>query len=628
MDKRSILAFVLIGIVLAIWLIVSSIYQRPPLKQDQTKDSTKTEKQVNDSSNAVQTDTAAIDSLNQSIQLNSDSLKYGAFFSNFVKAEDKEITIETELYTTKIINKGAGISFWELKKFKHYNGTPAQLIESQLSELFLLFETRERNKIDTRDFYFTFDNLDATSFKIKGKDSLVLTARLGYENGSAILKKFVFYGNSYSFLTDITLRQMDTIIQKGYRYVWADGLKYQEKNASDESSDAVAMASLNGAIEEINADGADPVTANYTGIIDYAATKTKYFGAAMIPQPYRGFDGTIDLLGRREFYNSDRIEERYSMIFRIPYSGGTETNSFRVYIGPLDYDLLNEYHLTDMINFGWRWLVRPIGEFFMLPFFKMIYMFVHNYGISIIIFSIFMKLLLYPLSITQMRSAQKMQLIAPEMTKMREKYKDDPKQQQTEMMKIYSEYGINPAGGCLPLLLQMPILYALWAVLRTAIDLRQANFFLWITDLSLPDVILTLPFTIPIFNLHQFSGLALLMGVTLFFQQKLTLTDPRQKFMIYILPVVFTLMFSYFPSGLNLYYFMFNLLGIVQQVYINKFSKKKLTLEDLKKMPKKEGWMQKKMREAQELAAAQGRTIPGKQYENTSKSKYVRKKKK
>jgi YidC/Oxa1 family membrane protein insertase len=281
-----------------------------------------------------------------------------------------------------------------------------------------------------------------------------------------------------------------------------------------------------------------------------------------------------------------------------------------------------------MINFGWRWLVRPIGEYFMLPFFKMIYMFIHNYGISIIIFSILMKLLLYPLSITQMRSAQKMQLIAPEMTKMREKFKDDPKQQQTEMMKIYSEYGINPAGGCLPLLLQMPILYALWSVLRTAIDLRQANFFLWITDLSVPDVILTLPFAIPIFNLSQFSGLAILMGVTLFFQQKLTLTDPRQKFMIYILPVVFTLMFSYFPSGLNLYYFMFNLLGIIQQVYINKFSKKKLTLEDLKKMPKKEGWMQKKMREAQELAAAQGRTVPGKQYENTSKSKYVRKKKK
>jgi len=194
------------------------------------------------------------------------------------------------------------------------------------------------------------------------------------------------------------------------------------------------------------------------------------------------------------------------------------------------------------------------------------------------------------------------------MTKLREKFKDDQQAQQKETMKLYSEYGINPMGGCLPLLLQMPILFALWAVLQSAIDLRQEPFMLWIKDLSTPDVI----FTIPGFPIIQhFSGLALLMGVTLFFQQKMTLTDPRQKAMIYMMPIMFTLMFSSFPSGLNLYYFMFNLIGIAQQIWINKFSKKQPTLEQMKKAPKKEGWMQRKMREAQELAEAQGRSIPG-----------------
>jgi YidC/Oxa1 family membrane protein insertase len=212
---------------------------------------------------------------------------------------------------------------------------------------------------------------------------------------------------------------------------------------------------------------------------------------------------------------------------------------------------------------------------------------------------------------------------------MRERFKDDTKKQQQEMMKIYSEYGINPAGGCLPLILQLPILYALWAVLRTAIDLRQAHFFLWINDLSMPDVIFSLPFRLPLLNVDQFSGLALLMGITMFLQQKLTITDPRQKAMVYMMPVMFTLMFSSFPSGLNLYYFMFNLLSIVQQVYINKFSSSsKLTPDDLKKKPKKEGWFQKKMKEAQEIAASQGRSVPGASYDNTSKSKYQRKKKK
>jgi YidC/Oxa1 family membrane protein insertase len=151
-------------------------------------------------------------------------------------------------------------------------------------------------------------------------------------------------------------------------------------------------------------------------------------------------------------------------------------------------------------------------------------------------------------------------------------------------------------------------------VLRTAIDLRQANFFLWITDLSVPDNLIALPFSF--LGITHLSGLALLMGITMFFQQKLTLTDPRQKAMIYMMPVMFTLLFSNFPSGLNLYYFMFNLMSIGQQVYINKYSRKRLTLEDLKRMPKKEGWIQKKMREAQNLAGSQGKSLPFKQQIN------------
>ena len=183
--------------------------------------------------------------------------------------------------------------------------------------------------------------------------------------------------------------------------------------------------------------------------------------------------------------------------------------------------------------------------------------------------------------------------------------------QQQETMKLYSEYGINPAGGCLPLLLQMPILYALWSVLSSNIEIRGAEFFGWITNLSVPDVILHLPFHIPLFEIDKFSGLAIIMGATMFVQQKMTVTDPRQKAMIYMMPIMFTLMFSAFPAGLNLYYLVFNLLGIMQQLYVSKYAKNRLTLEDLKKMPKKESWLQKRMQMAQEIAAAQGRSLPG-----------------
>lgn len=338
-----------------------------------------------------------------------------------------------------------------------------------------------------------------------------------------------------------------------------------------------------------------------SGTIDYAATRSKYFTVALIPP--KGFDGTVYTSAMKYGAPEGGSIEQYGITYKLPYRGGRQTYAMTVYAGPMQYDTLSAYGLTGVMNFGWKWIVQPIGEYFMLPTLRLIHAGIPNYGIAIILFAILMKILLYPLSIQQMKSAQKMQLVAPIIAKMREKYKDDQVSQQQETMKIYSEYGINPAGGCLPLLLQMPFLYALYAVLNLNVELRQAAFLpFWITDLSVPDVILSLPFKLPLFNIDKFSGLALVMGATLFIQQKQTIQDPRQKAMVYIMPVMLTLMFSTLPSGLNLYYLVFNILGIAQQVYMTKFSRNKLTLDQLRAMPKKESWLQKKMAEAQMVA--------------------------
>ena len=184
-----------------------------------------------------------------------------------------------------------------------------------------------------------------------------------------------------------------------------------------------------------------------------------------------------------------------------------------------------------------------------------------------------------------MKSMQKMQRLQPMIEEVKTKYKEDPQKMNQAVMRLYKEYGVNPAGGCLPMLLQLPILYALWAVFSSSIELRQANFVWWIKDLSIPDVIVTLPFSIPVFNITDVSGLALAMGITMFIQQKMTVKDPRQKMMVWMMPVLLTLLFNFFPSGLNLYYFMFNLLSIVQQFYVTKKHKD----EPLRKVePKKQ----------------------------------------
>ena len=245
----------------------------------------------------------------------------------------------------------------------------------------------------------------------------------------------------------------------------------------------------------------------------------------------------------------------------------------------------------------------------MLPFFKLIYKFVPNYGVAIIIFSILMKILLTPLSIKQLRNASYMKLLQPEIEKRKQAAGDDRKKQQMATMEVYNDYGLNPMSGCLPLLFQMPILFALWKTLNGFIDLRHQPFILWINDLSAPDVLVNWGFSI--LGMTQISGLAVMMGTALFIQQKMTITDPNQKMLVYMMPIMFLFLFSNFPAGLNLYYFVFNLLAIGQQVYINKFSRKRMTLEELKKQPKKkEGWLAKQMRAAQEMQKQSGKPLP------------------
>ena len=281
-------------------------------------------------------------------------------------------------------------------------------------------------------------------------------------------------------------------------------------------------------------------------------------------------------------------------------------------MGPLVYKTLKSYDrnfeaIYDFGSFfGLKIITRPISEYVLLPLFSALHSVIPNYGFVIIVFSIIIKIVLYPLTKQSYKSMKRMQLLQPKIAEMKEKYKDDQQKVQKETMKLYSTYGINPAGGCLPMLLQMPILFALFAFFRVTIQIRHEPFIWWITDLSAPDIIYSLPFSIPLFGVDQISGLALLLGVTMFFQQKMSVRDPSQKALVYMMPIMFTFMFMGFSSGLNLYYFLFNLLSIMQQYYINnkKDDSELVPVKDPKKK-KGGGFMQRMMDAAEKQSQAQ-----------------------
>ena len=518
------------------------------------------------------------------------------------------ITIETDLFIAKLSTKGGSLVEFTLKDYLKWDKVPTQLIAERKGQLYLKFRSDYGEKIDTRDLYFAFDT-EKNQSTISGTDSLVIKAIMQLSDGGSIEKEFVFHGNTYDFDCNVIVEDMDKHIPKtGYDFCWSGGLAYQEYNSVDESRESKAVVTRYNSIEELKNPKEEGKYEKYEGMIGYAAIKIKYFGMAIMPQPYGSFTGIANVHGVQNKIGNEGENNSYDVSLRIPYSGGKKVMDYKIYLGPLDYDILKGYELSDLVQLGWRFLIRPIGEYFIMPIFKFIHSLVGHWGLTLIIFAIFIKMILTPFTLPQMRTTQKTKLLAPILDEMRAKYADDSQAQQREQMKIYSEYGINPVGGCLPMLLQMPILFALFSVLRNAIELRQSTCFLWITDLSRPDVIFNFGFSI--FGISQLTGLAFLMGITMFIQQKMTVTDPKQKAMVYMMPVMMTIMFAMLPSGLNLYYFIFNLLSIAQQVYINKFSRKKMDLEDLKRAPKKEGWMARKMREAQEMSSAQGKGTP------------------
>lgn len=629
MDKKSIIAVVLISVIVVVWMYWQQSQYVPPVKGK--TDTIEAKSMLTPDTNLIDKEIIAtpeteLNTVSENLNNEAFNRQFGPSFSPFASGDKKIITIENDLLIAKISSKGLSLISWELKNYKKWDQAPTQLIWNKKGELYLEFTSMEGASIDTRDLYFELEDDYKNSYRISGDKKLKISAKVEVAPGKYLRKTMTFSGDSYVISQNIELNNLDNVIpSRGYNYVWSNGLRYQEGNSVDESQSAIGLVAQNGDIAEINTSD-KKIEEEFTGVIDYVALKIKYFGVAAIPEPGTIYDGTVDMTGTHENVSNEGQVEKYGFSFRIPYDGGKKVNKFDIFIGPLDYDLVKSLGLQELVSLGWRYGIRQIGEYFMLPLFTFIHKYIPNYGFSIIIFAILIKFMLYPLSIQQMRSASKMKLLQPEMEKIREKYKDDNTKQSQETMKLYGQYGVNPMGGCFPMLLQMPILFALWSVLRNAIDLRQSEFMWWITDLSIPDKIVDFGFSF--LGLTSLSGLAILMGVAMFFQQKLTITDPRQKSMIYMMPIMFVFMFSNFPAGLNLYYFMFNILGIGQQIYINKFSKNKLTLADLKKSPKKEGWMQRKMREAQELAEQQGRTLPGQQPKSNQNKPNQKKKKK
>ena len=562
MDRNSVTGLALIGLIMIVWLQFMS----PDKKLVKPITAVKTEKVER-----------------QAVEVHPSVAPVAENFGVFAPAsggKEQLLKVENDLFRATLSTKGATLKSLVLKQHLDSNHKAFYLVSNEKNgALSLLFLTKEGKKIDTRDLYFRSVTLD-TLRTIGGKESYAVSYHLDVAPQQAIDITYHFGGNSYKVDYDVKLTGFgNALAGNEYQLQWDGGLTYSEKNRQDEAQSAIAGAFLGGSMVKLAASKENQAyREEQSGEAKWVAVRNKYFVAALIPQ---GRTEGIFLDGKRKV--NDFADYVVALKMAVPSASSVVDNRFSLYLGPLDYNIVKaqKVDLEKIMDFGWDWLTRPFAEFIILPVFSWLNTFIRNYGLIIIIFALLIKLVTYPLSMASTKSMKKMSALQPALKELQEKYKDNPAKLQSELGRIYKEAGVNPLGGCLPVLLQMPLLYAMFYVFRSSIQLRQHGL-LWVKDLSIPDSILDFGFSIPMYGDH-IAVFPILMAVTVFVQQKITptaQTNEQMKIMVYMFPAMMLLFFNNMPAGLGLYYLMFNIFSVAQQFYINKTT----TADDLPKV--------------------------------------------
>lgn len=555
MNKNTVLAFLLIALIL---ILMPEYYRMIGLVKDRPLEETTGEPSQNDIINHRNSTTKIQETTTPKSFVAHTPLGTQTFPAKPDSIPEAIITIETDLYTATVSSRGGGtLQSFLLNNYDFWNGGKVDLVDTNQNGGNPLLAIRLGASVDTLTSVFSLEDYRGGEVLQVKREPLTLTYYFNdLPSGIRAIKKLTFLPNSY--LISVDAEVVSGSVTPEIHLLWSGGLPFTEKNVKDDITYLGAILYQGGEIFKLS--NSEDKSIGSKAQTAWAAVRTKYFISALIPE------GGAPLGEISTTKTGETSQFNAQLGF---YGSQAETN---IFLGPLRYDLLTDLGvgLEQTMSLGWS-PIRPIGKS-ILWILTNLYSIIPNYGVLLIVFSILVKVLLHPLTRKSYKSTKEMQAIQPLITELRQKYKGDPQRLNQETMKLYKEHGVNPLGGCLPMLLQMPILIALFTVFRSTIEFRGAPFILWISDLSQPDQLFNLPFTIPFLGWNTFNVLPILMGATMIYQQKtMSVQSPsQQKSFMYIMNGFFLIIFYSFPSGLNLYYTCFNLLTIFQQKYMIK----------------------------------------------------------
>lgn len=465
----------------------------------------------------------------------------------------RQIEVDTDLFKADFTSRGGRLKSLELKKYRKTVSPTSPLFQmvrptaGGIMPLAAVIETKSGTVTDRRIDYAT----NAPSkLQLRGSQRATVIFTAVMPDGLRVVKTLTFTGSGYVF--DLGLNVSGSTKVKGLGVAMTQPLK---PSPGSYYNTPVVQADVKG---RVLADEEKSIKKplSMSGPITYAGFGDRYFLTAFLPKtPDKGVLTTHlkgdDATARLMFPGVSHIETQ-------------------VFAGPKALQVLDAINpkLHEAIDFGWF-------SFLSLPFLRILeffHDFAPNWGWDIILITIGIRLLTLPMSIKGTRSMMKMQRLAPQMEKIRGQFKDEPERMQREMMDMYKRNHVSPLGGCAPMLVQLPIFIALYDTLLAAVELRHAPFIWWIKDLSAPDCYPVSWIKIPYMHCHGIPVLVLLMGISTFVQQWMTpmTPDPSQQKMMMVMPVVMTVVLVNFPAGLSLYYFASNILGIIQQIFLNR----------------------------------------------------------
>jgi YidC/Oxa1 family membrane protein insertase len=626
-NKETVIGWLLI----ALLMIGFIFYQNKKMKEEQAQ---KKEKQRTEVAGSLKTNqkfkSATITAIGDTVAMTVDSVaqtsesddslqlssEYGAF-SAAARGEEKTFVIENDLQKITLTNKGGQIKSVELKNYFTWDKKPLILFTDKSNSLSYQFAIDNDRVIDTKNFYFEPVSED---FTVKGTEKKSFSFRLNSGDGQYFEQTYTLTGNSYMLDYNVNMVGLNTVIPSSNTFVgvnWNNTLQNLEHNNELERRYSALYYRFNQS--DVTHLSEDKETDEYVfdAPVEWISFKQQFFNATLLS---KGEFNRGKL--KTNYVKEDKsYVKKYEATFTLPYKSADKTTySFQYYFGPNNYNTLSSFDRDlqsiiklspDFWMFSWiKYITRFI--IFVFTIFENLHW---NYGIIILIMTLILKLVLHPLTAKSIESAAKMKILAPELAALKEKYGEDQGRMGQEQMKLYQRAGVSPLGGCLPLLLQMPILMAMYYFFPASIELRQ-EAFLWANDLSSYDAIYT--WSTPIFGQNHLSLFTILMTITSIIQavmnnqmNAMSNQQPGMQYIPYIMPVMLMFVFNSFPAALTYYYLLQNLFGVLHQWVIQKFfineEKLRKQIEENKKNPKKPSGLMKRFADMQKEAEQKAR---------------------